>query len=80
MLSSQLLCTLLLNSLWITIGGQWAGLLPGTFSVTAFLGTLVYRLSQAGIMTVTQILVLEVLFDRLDFVKRLQKLLRKQRG
>ena len=78
--TSMVCCTLLLNSLWITIGGIWAGLLPGSFSAAAFWGVLISRLPQAGILCVVQTVALELLLNHAHLDVRLQSLLKNQRG
>ena len=78
--TSMVCCTLLLNSLWITVGGTWAGLLPENFSIAAFWAMLGSRLPQAGILCVVQTVVLELLLNRLHLDLHLRSLLKNQRG
>ncbi len=60
---TQICCTLLLNSLWVSI-------LYGS----PFLPTLTTRLLQAGIMTVVQIVSMFLLFDKLNILHRIKLL------
>ena len=60
---TQICCTLLLNSLWVSI-------LYGS----PFLPVLTTRLLQAGIMTVVQIVSMYLLFDKLNILHRIKLL------
>lgn len=58
-LITQISCTLLLNSFWISL-----------LYKAPYLPTLTTRLLQAGIMTVVQIVSMYLLFDRLDILHK----------
>ncbi len=59
----QVLCTLLLNTLWISIVYK-----------TPFDAQFIARLPQAGIMTVLQIIVLYLIFVKFDITKKLRRI------
>ena len=60
-LSSQLICSLLLNSFWISV-----------LFDTSFTGQLITRLVQVAVMTSIQIVTLYFLFVRFDITKKLK--------